>query len=127
MNKGLLKTIETQKVLALEKKKQLKRKHTAKTFTVLEKCKKHGGPVTTDSLQLLQMLNMEELLSEVSYLRYTVAPNIRQMRRERAETGKFKMVKFTKEQLITQIKNAIAPEEEGGYDIEDLLKNTLKK
>ena len=49
------------------------------------------------------------------------------MRRVKGEDGKYKMEKFTKEELITGIKNAVQPETEAGHDIKKLLKQVLKK
>ena len=127
LNKDLLKTIETNKRLALEKKKELKKKNAAKALRTLEKCKDHNGPITTRNIDILQNLTVNELLCEVAYLRNTIAPNIHQMRRVKGEDGKYKMEKFTKEELITGIKNAVQPETEAGHDIKKLLKQVLKK
>ena len=87
LNKDLLKTIETNKRLALEKKKELKKKNAAKALRTLEKCKDHNGPITTRNIDILQNLTVNELLCEVAYLRNTIAPNIHQMRRVKGEDG----------------------------------------
>ena len=68
LQKELLQTLETNKVLALEKKKQLKLKSASKNLTMLEKCKLHGGPVTMNSINILEDLTTDQLLSEVYYL-----------------------------------------------------------
>ena len=62
--------------LALHKEEELKKKKTSKTLAVLERCKKHGGPMTPTSLNLLPKLNRKQLLDEISYLRLTIAPDI---------------------------------------------------
>ena len=87
LNKDLLKTMETNKRLALEKKKELKKKNAAKALRTLEKCKDHNGPITTRNIDILQNLTVNELLCEVAYLRNTIAPNIHQMRRVKGEDG----------------------------------------
>ena len=50
------------------------------------------------------------------YLRATIAPDIREKRKE----GN-KFVKFTKEELVFQIKNAMKPTVESAVDVESLL------
>ena len=122
LNKDLLKTIETNKRLALEKKKELKKRNAAKAIRTLEKCKDHNGPITTRNIDILQNLTVNKLLCEVAYL-----SNIHQMRRVKGEDRKYKMEKFTIEELITGIKNAVQPETEAGHDIKKLLKQVLKK
>ena len=123
----MLQTLETNKVLALEKKKQLKLKSASKTLTMLEKCKLHGGPVTMNSINLLKDLTTDQLLSEVSYLRSTIAPDIRQMRRVQAPGGKYKMEKYTQTELVISIKNAIHPVADIVGDVNTLLKAALMK
>ena len=127
LQKDLLQTLETNKVLALEKKKQLKLKSASKTLTMLEKCKLHGGPVTMNSINLLKDLTTDQLLSEVSYLRSTIAPDIRQMRRVQAPGGKYKMEKYTQTELVTSIKNAIHPVADIVGDVSTVLKEALMK
>ena len=83
---------------------------------LLEQCKTWNGPVTMDSLEDLERLDEHQLLIEVRYLRATIAPDIREKRKE----GN-KFVKFTKEELVFQIKNAIKPTAESAVDVESLL------
>jgi len=66
-------------------------------------------------------MNEKQLLSEIAYLRATIAPNIRQQRRIKVN-GKFKMEKFTLSELRIAIKNAVKPEMELHSDVDDLLK-----
>ena len=127
LQKDILQTLDTNKRLALEKKKQLKVKGAAKTLNLLETCKQHGGPVTMRSINTLDALSMDQLLCEVSYLRSTIAPDIRQKRRVKIAEGKYKMEKFTKAELLTSIRNAIHPVTEVVNDVDMLLKSALKK
>ena len=69
----------------------------------------------------MQSLNNEQLLSEVSLLRLTTAPNIRQMRRKKGENGKFRIEKFSDDELRMSLINAIQPIEDVSPDIEKLL------
>jgi len=48
--------VRERKKLALLKKEELKRKKTKKTMKILNECKLHGGPLTPDSLILLNEL-----------------------------------------------------------------------
>ena len=91
----------------------------------LETCKKHGGPLTPNCIDSVEHLNTCELLAEVSYLRSTTAPNIRQMRREKCQSGGYKMKKFADKELRTSIRNAISPKEEVTADIEEFLNAVL--
>ena len=63
----------------------------------LETCKKHGGPLTPNCIDSVEHLNTCELLAEVSYLRPTTAPNIRQMRHEKCQSGGYKMKKILRQ------------------------------
>ena len=70
-----------------------------------------------------QQLTGKEILSEISYLRVTIAPDIRQMWWVKVD-GKFKMVRFSVEELRQSIRNAVKPESDLGADI-DLPSNVL--
>ena len=64
-------------------------------------------------------------MDEIAYLRLTVAPHIRQKRRVKGDGGKFRMEKFSLNELKTSIKNALKPEDNVTTDIDDLLTNAL--
>lgn len=53
-----------------------------------------------------------------------MAPNIRQQRRVKTG-GSYKIEKFTSDELIISIKNALKPESDITSDIDQLLKNVL--
>ena len=125
LQRQFMETIRSNKLLALEKKKQLKRDTAAKTLNLLEKCKIHGGPATLNSLTTLGHLSEGQLLTEISFLRHTTAPDIKQKRRIKVD-GKYKMQKFTCAELIQNIKNAVHPTDEAG-DMKELVMNALRK
>ena len=56
----------------------------------------------------------------------TIAPDIRQKRRVKAGEGKFKMEKFTVNELQTSIRNALRPEANVSSDIDTLLCNVMQ-
>ena len=47
---------------------------------LLDTCENHHGPVTQESILLVDTLKEKELISDIGYLRATVAPDITQMR-----------------------------------------------
>lgn len=126
LEEDFLATVKIANKLAQHKKQELKEKKTRKTLAVLEICKQHGGPITPTSLDLLSKLNGKQLLDEISYLRMTIAPDIRQKRRVKAGEGKFKMEKFTVNELQTSIRNALRPEANVSSDIDTLLCNVMQ-
>ena len=121
IHKEFLETVRNSKKLSLKKKEALKKKKEQRMFKLLDLCKSHGGPVTDSSLGLIDTLNEKQLINEICYLRATVAPNIRQQKRIQIE-GKYKMKKFSKDELKIEIKNAIKPEIELNKTVEKLLK-----
>ena len=66
------------KKLALAKKEELKRKKNLRLLQTIDICKQHGGPLTDNNLELVESLSEKQLISEIVFLRLTVAPNIRQ-------------------------------------------------
>ena len=101
------------KKLVLAKKEKLKRKKNLRLLQTIDICKQHGEPLTDNNLELVESLFEKQLISEIVFLRLTVAPNIRPQRRVKdSNTGKFRVEKFTAEELHTSITNAIKPENE---------------
>ena len=83
---------EDVKKLVLAKKEELKRKRNLRLLQTIDICKQHGGPVTDNKLELVESLSEKQLISEIVFLRLTVAPNIRQQRRVKdPNTGKFRV------------------------------------
>ena len=76
-----------------------------KALKLLEACKEHQGPVTPNSLDLLEDLTEKDILKEVRYIRATVNPNIRE--RYKMTNGKF--CKLSKAELIQQVRMSISP------------------
>ena len=71
-----LHTFKMSKRLTPVKKEELKKKKTARTLKLLDLCKEHQGPVTADSVDILENLSDKELINEICFLRATVAPEI---------------------------------------------------
>ena len=124
MEKDFLATIKQSRILTLRKKELLIRKKCKKTMHILTKCKKHDGPISVDDINLLDTLDEKSLQLEISYLRATIAPIIRQQPRVKLPDGKFKFLKYSISELKTSIWNAIKLENDRQDDV-DRLKSVL--
>ena len=81
---------EDVKKLVLAKKEELKRKKNLRLLQTIVICKQLRGSLTNNNLELVESLSEKQLISEIMFLRLTVAPNIRQQRRVKdSNTGKF--------------------------------------
>lgn len=125
LEKDFIETVKVACRLALLKKEQMKKKKLEKTLKLLDICKEHSGPMSPATIYLLNNLNEKKLLAEIGYLRVTIAPDIRQRRRVKAETGRYKMERFTDDELRTSIKNAINPEANVNKDVDSLLRGVF--
>ena len=109
------------KKLVLTKKEELKRKKNLRLLQTIDICKQHGGSLTENNLELVESLSEKQLISEILFLRLTVALNICQQRRVKdSNTGKFRVKRFT-EVLCTSIRNTIKPEHEIDKNVDRLL------
>ena len=72
----------------------------------LELCQEHKGPLVPDTIHRLDTLSDEQVMAEASYLKKTIAPNLRYKYKFE---GKF--VKFSINQIKLQIKDVIQPED----------------
>ncbi|ESO93019.1 hypothetical protein LOTGIDRAFT_162043 [Lottia gigantea] len=126
LEEEFLSTVRASKDMALKKKEELKLKKNIKILQVLETCKRHGGPVTSSTIPLLERLDQRELLKEIFYLRNIVAPDIRQKKRVKCDTGNFTYETFSEKELRQIIKCTVSPEFRGSCDVESLLLQLLK-
>ena len=125
LEKDFLETVKVTKQLSIMKKEELKKKKILRTQHILEMCKAHGGPVTVNSIGILEKLSEKQLINEISYIRITVAPEIRQKRRIRNEEGKIKYQNFSVKELRESIRNFVKPEGEVTKDIDKLLQDAF--
>ena len=102
----------------ITKRGDKKDKKIVRSLKLLEQCKMHKGPLSTtkEDMELMETLNEKELLLEVSYIRCTLDSSIKQKRKI---GGKF--VKFSIEELKTQIRNCLLPTENLTSDLNSLL------
>ena len=106
---------------AFAAKEAKKKKKIARGFSLLEECKQHGGPVTPDSLDLLDGLSQNQLLLETRYLRSTIAPAIKERRVVIDAEGKRKMPLLSIESMKENIKAAVKFENKDVDDINYLI------
>ena len=98
------------KTLAAVAQIAAKEKKVRRAFKLGSECLGHGGPVTAENLQLLNTLSEKEIILEVSYLKATVASELKLRKRIQVpESGKYKMEKLPVEQLKLSIQNVLKP------------------
>jgi hypothetical protein len=124
LERHFLATVKETLKLAILKKAELKQKKAVRIQKLLDSCKAHGGPLTASSLEHMYGLSEKELLHEIAYIRVTIAPDIKQMKRIVVD-GKIKMQKFSVDQLREQIKNTLKPESDLRPDLNELLLSVL--
>ena len=122
LQRQFLEQVKEVKMVAVKAKESVKFRKVARTMKILELVKQHGGPVTADCLQLLDTLTEEQIISEVKYLKLTVAPDLKLKKRVKdPNNNRFKFLKLPREQLIRSIQGVVKPEAECGNDLDVLL------
>ena len=81
LQKQFLDQVREVQMVAVKAKENMKTKKVARSLKVLETVKKHGGPVTGDSVDLLDQLTEVQIIAEVTYLKLTVAPDLKLKKR----------------------------------------------
>ena len=78
--------------------------------------------LTQTHLKLLDTLTEEQIISELKYLKLTVAPDLKLKKRVKdPNNNRFKFLKLPREQLIRSIQGVVKPEAEDGNDLAVLL------
>ena len=127
LQQDFLAQVKITKTLAAAAKKAAKEKKVRRAFKLGSECLGHGGPVTAENLQLLNTLSEKEIILEVSYLKATVASELKLRKRIQVpESGKYKMEKLPVEQLKLSIQNVLKPSGSVSSDVEKLLENLFK-
>ena len=106
--------------LELDAKAEKKKRKIKKALDLLAELKKNKGPVTSDDIDRLNTMSTEELLDQITYLRYTIAPNIRQKRK----VGN-KFEQLSDDELRLQITDVLKPMENIADDMNELIVNAL--
>ena len=103
----------------------MKIKKYGKTLELLEKCKVYNGIITPKTVDILDSLKEKQLINEIPYQRLTIVLKIKQQRRVKLNSEKFKMIMFTINELQCSIRNAIKLENELSNSIDTPLNSVL--
>ena len=114
--KEYLKKVKAAVEHQLDVKAQKKKNKVKKSLELLEGLKKTGGPVSESDIHRVNAMSTEDLLSQIAFLRYTIAPNIR----EKRKVGN-KMQRFSDDELRRQITDVIKPAEDMVEDVDALV------
>ena len=112
--------LDALKKVAHDEKLRRKKEIDLKLLKCLEVCKQHGGPITQNCIEKLEALDYDEVLAEIKFLKKTTAP---QLRIRRKVDGKF--IKYSREQLLQQIKDVLKPSDKADLNVEQLLEDAL--
>ena len=120
MEKDFYKRINEVGKLAIRAKEEMKKRSAIKVMKNLQVCKQHGGPLTESDIERLSGLTDEQVLAEAIYLKHTIAPNIRLKRKEGSH-----FVKYGREELIRQIREAVYPTGQVDNSLEELSQKNV--
>ena len=108
--------------LVLKAKEKAKQKKVQRACNLLSQCRIHGGPISLDNIDLLDSLNEKQIILEATYLKATVAKEIKLKKRvKELETDKFRMISLPSEQIKQSILNVIKLQNDVSEDVEILL------
>ena len=115
-------------MISVKSKQLFKEKKQLRALNLLSKCRKHGGPLSTDNITLLKDLTYEQVATEVSYLKATIASELRLKRRvQDTTTGKYKYINLPIDELYTGIRNVLNPSKDPVESVEELLGKMFQK
>ena len=121
-----LEQVKEVKKVAVRAKESIKTRKVTRTLKVLDSVKKHGGPITAESLNLLDTLTESQICTEVTYLKLTIAPDLKLRKRvKNTQTNKYQMIKLPVEQLKMSIKSVISPAVDVTQDLDCLLQSVF--
>ena len=110
--------------LALKAKERAKQKKVQRACKLLSHCRQHGGPISLDNIHLLDSLDEEQIILEATYLKATIAKEIKLKKRVKdLDAAKFRMVKLPLEQIKQSILNVINPKNDVSENVDHLLSN----
>ena len=108
--------------MAVKAKQLIKWKKRTRALNLLAKCREHGGPLSKDNFELLDSLTYEQIVTETSYIKATLADELRLKRRVKDEaSGKFKFVNLPIETLKTGLQSVLCPAKSSSHSVDDLL------
>ena len=121
-----LSQIKVMKSLSIKAKKEAKERKNRAVLKLLATCQQHGGPLTENTIDLVDKLTDKQLITEVSYLKKTLNANIKLKTKgpKDTTTGRFKFIPQTSDELRNSIRSVIKPEA-AHSDMEFLLQQAL--
>ena len=122
LQKQYFEKVKATKNLALKAKEKAKQKKVQRACHLLSQCRQHYGPIALDNIDLLDSLDEKQIILEATYLKATVAKEIKLKKRvKELDTDKFRMVKLPLEQIKQSILNVIKPQNDVSENVEYLL------
>ena len=120
--KEYLRKVKAAVDLQLSARAEKKKRKIKRALNELQELKKSGGPVTCNDIGRLSVMHTKELLSQISYLRCTIAPHIKQKRKV---GNKFEL--FSDEEMRLQIIDVLNPNEPTTDNMDELIVRTLSE
>lgn len=117
--------IKNHKQLGIQAKQTAKLKKNVRIVSLTQDCGKHGGPLNSENICLLETLSYKQTILETRLLKATRFPDIRMKYRVRLPNGKFKFEDVSLSALKANIKSLISPDHSAVTSISSLLKEKL--
>ena len=118
--------VRASKLMILKAKRLLKEKKNARALNLLAKCREHGGPLSTDNHDLLNSLTYEQIVTETSYLKATIAHDLKLKRRVKdSVNNKYRFQKLSMKDLKTGINSVLYPSNQVLEPLDALLESLL--
>ena len=122
MEEEFLQKVKATKAMSQKSKEMVKQKRQSRALDLLSKCRSHGGPLSRDNMQLLESLTYDELVCEVSYLKATIAKDLRLKHKVNTGVGnKYRFEKLARENLQIGIRNVLQQSKGPIKPVEELL------
>jgi hypothetical protein len=119
--KDYLAMVKAAKELAVEKRKALKQKQAERLISILDKCRKHNGPLAVANIDILDIRNKDQVLLEISLVRAATDHQIRQRKLVRVPGGQDYFETFELSRLKESLRHRLMPESNVTFSVEELL------
>ena len=126
MQEEYLQKVRASKLRMVKIKQLVKEKKNARALKLLAKCREHGGPLSTDNHDLLNSLTCEQIVTETSYLKATIAHDLKLKRRVKdSVNNKYMFQKLSMKDLKTGINSVLYPSNQLIVPLDALFKSLL--
>lgn len=112
INKEFNARVNLTKMASLKAKEELKKKKAARVVKLVVECHKHGGPITESNIdKLLKALTYDQIVTEVSLIKATVAKEVKLKKRYIDPTSKkITFQPLPLDVLKNSVRNVIKPQ-----------------